>query len=589
MSAIRPLPRSTVKLMAAGEAIDSLAAAVRELIENAVDAGASRIAIQVWPERWTASVTDNGCGIVAEELPSAALTYSTSKLKVPSNWQQVTTLGFRGEALHSLARVSRLSIRTYARTDEHGWLVTYNRDGKLESLQPAAAARGTTVKVEDLFDNWPARRQTLGDRANELRRVTEVIHAAALAYPQIGWSLAIDDKPSFNLWAGETAADILLQIVRRLERSQLAHSDTPGPFPGDCLEVTLGLPDRYHRPRPDWIRVAVNGRFVRLQPLVRAIQAAFRRTLPRDRHPLCLVHLHVAPEWVDWNRHPAKTELYLQHLDRYREAVQAAIAALLTECEPTASERSRQFLRSRQQTSSSAKEATATYAPLESTVVLAQLQNTYILVETARGLWLVEQHVAHERVRYEALQQEWNLANIDEPILLADLGETQLAQLKQLGLEPEPFGDRHWAVRHLPRLLIDEPDPATALQDLSHCADLDAARVTLACRTAIRNGTPLDRPQMEQLVRQWQASQNPHTCPHGRPTYLALNESDLSRFFRRNWTVCSQTWGTGGRVQGKLGDRLSRDIRSRKTPSGTVGDRSLSDRSPNNSISQSSD
>ena len=566
---IRPLSKKTVNLMVAGEAIDSLAAVVRELVENALDAGASRIAVQVWPQRWAVNVTDDGCGMSETELKNAALPYCTSKLEVGEGaLNRVKTLGFRGEALHSLAQVSQLEIRTCTRSAEVGieggahdyrsWLAIYDCDGIPTYLQPAPAAKGTSVSVRDLFVNWPARRRALGGRKVELRRITDVLQAAALAHPNVTWSLQVDDKTALELWPGDSAADLLPQIVRRLERSQLVSLSV------DALTVTLGLPDRYHRQRPDWVRVAVNGRFVHLPQMVQTIQAAFHRTLPRDRHPLCIVHLHLPPESVDWNRHPAKTELYVQDIDDYCDRLRSTIQTALANCAPSTYERSRQFLSNRQGPAKLAESSGGEYGQgLQSVRVLGQVQNTYVLVETVQGVWLVEQHVAHERVQYERLQQAWELVDITEPLLLAGLSEGQIERLEELGLDPEEFGDSLWAIRKLPVLLVAESDTTAALMDLACCNNMDLAKATLACRTAIQNGVELGQEQMERLVRQWQATQNPHTCPHGRPTYLALNESDLARFFRRSWTVCSQGWGNG---DGKLGDRLSTDIRRQLPP-----------------------
>ena len=553
---IRPLPQRTVDLMVAGEAIDSLAAAVRELVENSLDAGASRIAVGVWPERWTVSVTDDGCGIAAQELESAALPYCTSKLGRRDSLHRIETLGFRGKALHSLAQVSALEIRTFAPCEEHAWLVSYDRDGIPTLLQPTAAAKGTTVTASDLFANWPTRRITLADRKTELRRIAEIVQQTAIAHPKVTWTLQVNDKVSLDLWPGETAADILPQLIRQLDRSQLTC------VAGDSANVTLGLPDRYHRPRPDWIRVVVNGRCVRLPPIVQTIQSAFHRTLPRDRHPLCIAHLHIPTDLVDWNRHPAKTDLYVQDLDTYCDRLRDIIQTALADCTPSTYARSRQFLFDRQNASRGLKESGNGYSQrLDSVRVLGQLENTYILVETAQGLWIVEQHVAHERVQYEQLQQAWELKDLGEPLLLSGLSATEIERLQELGIEPEEFGEHLWAVRRLPKMLLSETDRASALHDLASCSNVDLATATLACRTAIQNGTPLSDGEMNQLIQQWQITRNPHTCPHGRPVYLALNESDLSRFFRRSWTVCSQQWGNG---QQQLGDRFSAEIGRRK-------------------------
>ncbi|MEO0854689.1 MAG: DNA mismatch repair endonuclease MutL, partial [Cyanobacteria bacterium J06648_11] len=307
------------------------------------------------------------------------------------------------------------------------------------------------------------------------------------------------------------------------------------------LAIALALPDRYHRPRPDWIRVAVNRRFVSLPPLIRTIRESFRRTLPRDRHPLCLVALDVPSAEVDWNRHPGKQDLYVQQLPHYQERIREGIATLLAESEAAATRKASAFVFDKAK--ARLQEPTVRYdanQPLEALKIIGQLQQTYILVESADGLWLVEQHVADERIRYEALKTAWELVELSDPVLVDNLRSPQLERLSAIGLDLEPFGDNLWAVRQLPRLLHDEPDKADIVRELSQCVDLEAAQVMSACRTAIRNGTPLSRDRQEALIRAWQATQNPHTCPHGRPIYLRLNETDLARYFRRQWSICDR-------------------------------------------------
>lgn len=522
-------------MMAAGEVIDSLAAAARELIDNALDAGGDRLTIRVWPETWRLSVTDNGCGLTDIDLPQAALPYTTSKLSPHAELASASTLGFRGEALHSLARVGRLSLRSRANSSEHGWIAHYNSSGEMQRIQPAAASPGTTVTVTDLFSTWPARRTALDNPKAEIRRLVAVVQAAALASPHVTWKLEIDDRDHLSLWPGKTPADLLLQILPRLERSHLrTHTE-------DALHLILALPDRFHRPRPDWIRTAVNRRFVTLPPLIRTVRDGFRRTLPRDRHPLCLALLNVPPAKVDWNRHPAKLDLYLQNLSHYQQLVSDGIDALLAESEASATRRASAFVLER--ATARLNETSGRYddsRPFESLKIIGQLQETYILVECANGLKLVEQHVADERVRYEALQAAWELADLPDPVLIENLRSPQLERLEALGLHPAPFGDNLWVVRQLPRLLHDESDKPSLIRELSQCADLEAAQVMAACRTAVRNGTPLSQDRQHDLIRAWQATRNPHTCPHGRPIALNLNETELARYFRRHWSICDR-------------------------------------------------
>ncbi|MEO0803841.1 MAG: DNA mismatch repair endonuclease MutL [Cyanobacteria bacterium J06642_2] len=564
--AIQRLDTHTIDMMAAGEVIDSLAAAARELIDNALDAGGDRVTVSVWPDAWRLSVTDNGCGLTESDLRQAALPYTTSKLAPDATFARVATLGFRGEALHSLARVGNLKVRSRARPDDHGWVAEYESSGDVRSLLPAPVPPGTTVTVTELFSTWPQRRTAIGNSKIAVRRLIDVIQAAALAHPHVTWRVEMDEREHLALWSGKTMADVLLQFVPRLERSHLrSHADAG-------VELVLALPDRYHRPRPDWIRTAVNRRFVTFAPLVRTVRDSFRRTLPRDRHPLCLIALDVPPEDVDWNRHPAKLDLYLQNLAHYQQRIREGIADLLAESETRATRRASVFVLDKatarlHETSGSYDERT----PLESLTVIGQLQNTYILVECADGLKLVEQHVADERVRYEALQEQWQLTDLSEPVLIENLRLPQLERLSAIGLYPEPFGDRLWAVRQLPRLLHDDPDKPATVRELSQCTDLEAACVLAACRTAVRNGTPLTRDRQRDLIQAWQGTRNPHTCPHGRPIYLSLNETDLARYFRRHWSICarpnSQISNLPSGYLEPLGDRLSTDIRKRNIDS----------------------
>ncbi len=557
MLRIRPLSPERVAQMAAGEVIDSLEAALRELIENALDAQASRIQVDLWPSRWQVRVADNGQGIPGSELEQVARRYTTSKLDGRS-------LGFRGEALHSLARLGSLTIQTRHAADAHGWLATYDQRGELTSKQPAATALGTVVTVADLFANWPLRRCPLP----QTRSLLTLIQNAALAHPEVSWQVCQEGQLLLSLWPGPSLLDLLLQMLPQVEPSDLRYRRIQE---GDSdWEVVLGLPDRLHRPRPDWIRVAVNGRFVQMPAWQRLIQSVFQHTLPRHRHPVVVVHLRLPPEQVDWNRHPAKSELYLQEPQKREEQLRQYLQDLLRAGSVQASRRSLHLLRAseaksiyRVSPSLQSPAFSAAGSSLPPLKALAQLHQTYILAEHPQGLWLVEQHLAHERVRYEEIQQHWQLVKLETPVMLQGLSSQAVEQLEQLGLEPEPFGAAAYLVRRLPLALCSE-DPAEvqgSLLELSRCADLEAAQVTLACRGALRNGTPLTLEQMQQLLDAWQRTANPHTCPHGRPVYLALAETDLARYFRRRWGICDRPLSDPKLGSLRLGDRFAAQVR----------------------------
>jgi DNA mismatch repair protein MutL len=334
------------------------------------------------------------------------------------------------------------------------------------------------------------------------------------------------------------------------------------------IELVLGLPDRCHRRKPDWVKVAVNGRMVRAPELEQTILTAFSRTLPRDRFPVCFVHLTVCPSQIDWNRHPAKAEIYLHSIEFWQEQVAGAIerAMRMSSANLPATIHNRRIgqlikaaeEKAKYQTNSPSK-ILETQSPQDTESerqqngnqnlkpkdrislmelrAVAQVNKTYIVAEHSTGVWLVEQHIAHERVLYEQLQDDWKLVPLQTPIVLSQLTSAQLEQLQRLGLQVEPFGEQLWAVRNAPEMLSRRDDCADALLELSWGGDLQAAQVATACRSAIRNGTPLSLTEMQTLLDGWKSTRNPRTCPHGRPIYLSLEESSLARFFRRHWVI----------------------------------------------------
>jgi DNA mismatch repair protein MutL len=516
--------------MAAGEVIDSLAAVVRELAENAIDAGATRISIGLWAEQWRVRVADNGRGMAIADLQQAAMPHSTSKIQDSSDLWQISSLGFRGEALHSLAQLAELEVSS-SREDE-GWRVVYNTQGEAIEVDTVAIAPGTIVTASNLFGNWLPRRNSLPTAAQQLRGIQVMVQHLALCHPAITWQVEQSDsttkhRPWFAIGSGESARSILPQILREVAMEDLREHRREG------VELLLGLPDRCHRHRPDWVKVAVNGRMVKMPELEQTIYGALRRTLPRDRYPVCFLHLQVPPDQVDWNRHPAKAEIYLQNLSEWQGRVSGAIEQTLQfSAAPDSAYAPRvgHLIKT--------AEAQGSYgSPVIALKALAQVHQMYILVEHPSGMWLVEQHIAHERVLYEGLRDRWQLVPLEPPVMLNHLTAAQIEQLQRLGIEVEAFGEQLWAARMVPAPLAQREDCGEALVELSLGGDLEGAIVATACRTAIRNGTVLSLSEMQALVDQWQGTHNPRTCPHGRPIYLPLEESSLSRFFRRHWVI----------------------------------------------------
>ncbi len=556
MANIKQLPNDVIQLIAAGEVIDSLAAVVRELAENAIDARATRINIDIQPQRWQIRVVDNGQGMDLEDLQQCALPHRTSKIGDRQDLAHIKSLGFRGEALHSIAQVAKLTIASCQPNQQGHQLAAHQDNVSDPVLQPMAA--GTMVTVTDIFQNFPVRRHALPAIAQQLKTTQQIIYHLALCHPQMTWQVTQNNQPWFAIGAGKNAQDILPQLLKSINIQDLIYQyyqaseflvENQSSFSQSHLELVVGLPDRCHRHQADWLKLGINGRIVRFPTLEQAITKAFARTLPRDRHPVCFVHLHVPPEQIDWNRHPAKSEIYLQNQALWQEIIPKAIAKSLSFSETSlprvenqrvlnliqAAEKSENY-----SLKSSKKQAEiAPQNPLQKSLkVIGQARNTYILVEHPEGIWLVEQHIADERAIYEDLHKNWQLISLPQPILLNDLSPKQIEQLTEnIGLELEAFGENIWRVNTIPSALQDNTDLEAALLELSLGGDLEAAQVAIACRTAVRNGTPLDFLAMQTIIDRWQRCQNPSTCPHGRPIYLALEETSLYRFFRRHWVL----------------------------------------------------
>ncbi len=554
---IRSLPEDVVYLIAASEVIDSLAAVVRELAENALDAGATRIVISLWPEQWRVMVADNGAGMNLENLQQAATPHSTSKINNIADLSKITSLGFRGEALHSLAQLAELDILSRPSGD-CGWQVRYNQQGEVLSTEAVAIAPGTVVNVSNLFRDWDVRRQASPGTTQQLRGVQQIVQQMALCHPGVTWQIRRGKTSWLNIHPGQNSQTILPQFVRGLRGTDLHHKclkiEDETEAISQQIELVLGLPDRCHRGKPDWIKIGVNGRIVQSSEIEQTLLSGLSRTCPRDRYPICFVHLQVSPNQIDWNRHPTKAEVYLRRLHFWQEQIKIAIHQILQlnpENNITQSHRVQQFLKvseakskyhvSDSNESKSPSDAINEAQNITSNVIeliaIAQVHKMYIVAEHPGGLWLVEQHIAHERVLYEQLCGNWQPVTLPSPIILQNLKADQLEQLQQLQLDIEPFGEGLWAVRSAPELLAKRPDCNEALIELSLAGDIQAAQVATACRSAIRNGTPLSIPEMQKLLDQWIRTRNPRTCPHGRPIYLRLDESSLSRFFRRHWVI----------------------------------------------------
>jgi len=594
--AIRLLPPVLVNRIAAGEVIERPAAAVKELVENAIDAGAARIEI-VLKEGGQAliSVADNGAGMTADELGLAVERHCTSKLP-DDDLAVISALGFRGEALPSIGAVSRMRIVSRPPGAANAWEIIVEA-GKKHAPVPVAYPAGTRVEVRDLFFATPARLKFLKTPRTERDLAVDTVRRLAMAYPAIAFTVTGDEeRVLLRLTAAEagTASARRVRLAALLGRDFAENSvEIDAERGGFRLSGLAGLPT-LNRALPRDQYLVVNGRPVRDKLLVGAMRGAYQDVLARDRHPIVALFLDGPPAEIDVNVHPAKAEVRFRDsalvrgliVGALRNALAAAghrasttvAAAAVSAFRPgelrqhgggaaasprqfafpppspslALAETGNGFLRPIAEPEPAAAAAPSEEAPLGS--ARAQLHGTYILAETANGIVLVDQHAAHERLVYEKMKEALAVRGVarqalllPEVVELDEAAATRLAarakELAEFGLMLEPFGPGAVVVREVPALLPGV-DVAALVRDLAdELAEwgdalalkerIETVCGTLACHTSVRAGRRLSAAEMDALLRQMEATPNSGQCNHGRPTYVALDLADIERLFGR--------------------------------------------------------
>ena len=573
---IRVLPDATINRIAAGEVIERPAAALRELVENALDAGAGRIAVAITGGGIAAiEVTDDGDGMSAEELALAVRRHATSKLP-DDDLVRIATLGFRGEALASIGAAARLSI-TSRRPGGDGATIAV-AGGVVSEVRPAAGAPGTRVSVEDLFFATPARRKFLKSPRSEADAAQLAVRRLALASPGVAFRVVNDGEAVFD-----RPAETLAQRVAALLAPEAAIGFDEER--GGMRVHGFAAPPAVTRATVAGQLLAVNGRPVADPVLRTAVRVAYRDVIAMGRHAVVALFLEIDPEAVDVNVHPAKAEVRFRDAEAVRGLVIGALRrALAGGAQPvgrptpmgsqpfvprppipapalrlTPDAAPRGFAEA--QLPLAAAPAARGIEPAQPAAehplgaAVAQVLDTYIVAVVADGgLVLVDQHAAHERLTHEALADQVRAGAVaSQPLLLpvvVDLPEGQAALLGEravefasLGLDIEPFGRGAVLVRALPAVL-GATDPAPLLRDLADeiaawgegmalAARLDAAIARMACHGSIRAGRRLAGAEMDALLRRMEATPRAATCSHGRPTFLKFSRSDLERMFGR--------------------------------------------------------
>jgi len=577
---IQILPEPVAQAIAAGEVVERPASVVKELMENALDAGACRISVELKAGGLQLiRVIDDGEGIDPEDVPVALHRYATSKIQNPEDLFAIQTLGFRGEALPSIAAVSQLTIKTRVPGSVSGTQLICE-GGEVKRLTEAGCPAGTEVEVKNLFYNIPVKRKFVKSIPTELRHSLNHFLRLSLAHPSVSFQFAHEGRtlyayPRTDAPGVRVEAILGKEIYRHLRPVEFEDGEIH-------LRGFVSLPS-FSRGSGDGIYLYVNRRFIKDRVIYKAILEAYRHVLPGGRFPVVILFMSLPPSSIDVNVHPTKAEVKFKDSERIFRTVQGALtsalvspdapgerddglgerdhAASLNEVSPLASTEPFPFsfpgVGGDRETASVVREAVTTgweREPPPPFRILGQVQATYILCEGAEGLILIDQHAAHERLLYERYKKDHETGSLPVESLLIPIPMELSAEeflvlmsyreeVKSMGFEVDVIGERMAAIRTLPKLT--EPfDPKGMLreflEELSFVKREGKGReaihpmlVSLACHSAIRANFVLRREEMEELVGALRPFHPSLTCPHGRPVFFVLSPEELARQFKR--------------------------------------------------------
>lgn len=592
---IRHLPAHLINQIAAGEVVERPASVVKELLENSLDAGATRVELQLEEAGIRlCRIRDNGTGIPRDELALALARHATSKIDSLTDLEQVATLGFRGEALPSIASVSRLTLTSRHASGVTGFVVA-GADTGPGPVEPAAHPLGTTVEVRDLFFNTPARRRFLRSERTEFAHVRSTIESIALSRASVAIRVAHNQRVILDLPAARSPQELAARIGTVVGEDFIAHAvPVAEEGPGLTLRGWLALPT-HARSQPDLQYFFLNGRVVRDKLLTGAVRVAFRDVLYRDRFPAYVLYLDMDPAWVDVNAHPTKHEVRFRDPGRVRDFVRRAVAdavAAPTFAPGPPPDSQANFLPSAGRREAgvgggalagmrasapsfgaavslelgflqaSVQEGHGPYLPaLESHpaipplgFALAQLHGIYILAETGAGLSLVDAHAAHERVTYERLKIAIRQATVQSQVLLLPIPlsvtETEAERalyhgplLARCGFDLFSTGPGRLLLRAVPVLLAENNTAGFVEQLLAGLPEellldelflhLDRCLANVACHASVRAHRRLTIEEMNSLLRDMERTPRSEQCNHGRPTRVALSMAEIDRLFAR--------------------------------------------------------
>ncbi len=567
---IKILEPQVVSRIAAGEVVQRPASVVKELVENSLDAGSSQITVEI-KDGGTGliQVVDNGIGIPAGEVALAFDRYATSKINRFEDLSSIHSLGFRGEALPSIAAVAQVDIVTRAKDEEIGSYLTV-KDGSASSRDGRGRSPGTTITVRNLFRQVPARLKFLKSRSTENSHIANLVSQYALAFPEVKFLLSIDGRIALRTAGSSRLIDSIAQVYGlEVARNMLEVGDSEDEWEsGASVNVTgmIGSPS-VSRSGRGYLSFFVNHRWINSRLLAWSVEEAYHGLLLSGKHPIAIINISLPPAEVDINIHPAKTEVKFQNEHQVFGAVQKAVRRTLVEQAPVPSmeEPAASYLsspvpgnklwaspenRHGAATSPSAAPQT-TAASLPVLRVLGQLSSSYIIAEGPDGLYLIDQHAAHERILFDQIKRQRSMSAIEvqgllDPVTLEvnprqeEVLKLHYEDLAEFGFAIEPFGDRAYLVRAVPAL-IHNKDWVVMVRELLDSVTgenqvdwQEIMAMSMACHGAVKAGQSLTSDEMRELIRQLEEATVPQTCPHGRPTMIHIGAEQLKREFGRS-------------------------------------------------------
>ena len=591
MKRIQQLSKNVINQIAAGEVIERPASVVKELVENSIDAGATKVSIEVTNECRNIRVADNGSGIHPDDIVLAFSKHATSKIETGDDLYNIHTLGFRGEALASIISISKVTCTTRTKDFDYGTKVICE-NSEVEHSQTGCAV-GTIMQITDLFYNIPARLKFLKSEKTELSYISELLTAIALSNPNVGIELKNNGKTVLKTDGIGGVEGVIKNLFSKELFSHLKETNNDDRLSNLEIKGYVSTPDFTRSTKKDY-HIFVNNRTVKCPVFIKAIDMAYKNSLPNGKYPFVVLNLNIPAEDIDINVHPTKKEVKYKNPNQIFNFIRTSVEQALSNIPRTIPEKVVDFTSFRQPETDESEQEFVTsdnistnkildtissmytpqtepkeYTPEVSQQnyaqpsikqqnfikeeikhrekIIGQYKDTYILIEVDDGLEIIDQHIADERYIYETLKSQKTQASqilfisdvIDIDLKESEIIKNNLDKFTKFGYEIEFLKDTEIIFRKIPQTL-SKYSPKEILKDILENieGDIDNLEekilITTSCKSAVKANTPLNLFQMEEIVNRWRGCKNPYTCPHGRPISKVLKHSDIAKFFMRN-------------------------------------------------------